>query len=245
MTPRLHQVALLLRSLRDLEYSPPTWTGQLVARQSRPGEGPSKRSLCEHCNGEGHIRRRGLPFPCEPCSSRGWIVTDAYTERPIGSLETGVLTRLVAVRCDACAGHGAHGNGRRCDYCAGAGVTELPLQRLTAVRIRLSADSSSLGAGDPVIACMERRERSGSYEELGLALAALRLELPRAFRTVVRVYLEASVELDSLDERGQLRHQVGLTYLSRLMPEEIRVPSWAARNERRRREQLKRRGVAA
>jgi hypothetical protein len=243
-------LVLLLRSLNDLTYEPPTSTGQIVQRQSRPGEGPSTRIACHSCQGEGEVRKRGIAYACEVCRARGWIVVDAYTLKMIGTEETGTIHRVKAVRCDACAGNGAFGNQRRCERCGGSGWVEFPLTRLNAMRGPLSADASPLGAGSPIIACMERRAKAGggdlekqidgSYETLGLALAALRLELPRAYRTVVRVYVEAAYEPEELSEQGRLRHDVGLAYLGRLMPEEIRVPNWAARNERRRRDELKR-----
>lgn len=240
MTRRL-ALTLLLRCLTDLDYSPPTWTGQLVQRQARAGEGPSERIACATCNGEGSVRKRRVPFLCTTCAGRGWVVVDAYTQRMVGTAETGIVQQVKALRCDACGGNGAHGNGRRCQVCNGSGWVEVPLQRLQACRTPLSADAPELGVGDPVLAALERRDRAGDFDQLGLALGALRLELPRAYRTVVRVYVEASIEADELDEAGRLRHDVGLCYLLRLMPEEIRVPTWAARNERRRRERLRKR----
>jgi len=233
-------LALLLRCTTDLTYDPPTWTNQLVTRQSRPGEGPSTRIDCHTCQGQGNVRRRGVPFLCETCAGRGWLIVDAYTRRMIGTAETGLVNRVKAIRCDACSGNGAHGNGQRCEHCRGGGWIEVPLSRLAAVHAPLSADAPELGAGDPVLACLERRERAGDFEQLGLALGALRLELPRSFRTVVRVYVEAVYEVEELSDYARLAHDIGLAYLLRLMPDEIRVPAWAARNERRRREQLRR-----
>ena len=236
---RYLNLTLLLRCAGDLEYNPPTWSSTL-RRQSIAGEGPSERIDCNSCQGQGEIRRRGVPFLCEACAGRGWIVVDAYTRRIVGTEETGTVNRVKAVRCDACAGNGAHGNQQRCQVCRGSGWVEVPLSRLAAVRAPLSADAPELGAGDPVLACLERRERAGDFEQLGLALAALRLELPRSYRTVVRVYVEAVYEVEDLAPYSLLAHDVGIAYVLRLMPQEIRVPSWAARNERRRRERLKR-----
>lgn len=252
---RLTAVTLLLRALPDLQHEPQTWSSQL-RRQTIGGEGPSERISCASCNGEGSIRKRGIPVACEVCNARGWLVVDAYTRRPIGTLETGVIQRVKAVRCDACAGQGVHGNQQRCTRCGGSGWVELPLERFQAARMRLSADAQELGPADPVVAALDggfpgagqayrQRTMAGSFEELGLALAALRLELPPAYRTVIRVYVEALYEPEALNEEQRLRHDIGLRYTERLMPEPIRVPSWAARNERRRREKLKRKEVAA
>lgn len=245
MTPRHRNLTLLLRCLHDLDYTPPTWTGQLVARQSQPGEGPSTRIDCHTCRGQGEIRRRGVPFPCETCAGRGWVVVDAYTHRTIGTSETGVVQRVKALRCDSCGGSGAHGNGQRCadppHGCGGSGWNEVPVSRITAAHLQISLDAPELGPGDPVLASLERREAAGDFTQLGLALAALRLEYRERYRLVVSVYVLGLREPDELPLDEVLRLQLALDYLLSMMPELIRVPSWAARNERRRRERLKRR----
>lgn len=248
-------MSLLLRSLNDLRFEPVTWSGSL-RRRGVAGEGPSRRMVCASCAGEGLVRVRGISTACVVCSGRGWLVVDAYTLRPIGTPETGVEVRVRAVRCDSCGGLGAFGNERRCDRCNGSGWVELPLSRLVAARSRLSADARELGPADPVAAALDagfagagraycERVVAGSYDELGLALGCLRLELPRSYRTCVQVYVEAVCEPEELSGVARARHDVGLRYLERLMPEPIRVPGWAARNERRRRDALKRKVVAA
>jgi hypothetical protein len=250
MADRLGRVSLLLRSLVDLRFEPVTWSGAL-RRRAQSGEGPSRRVPCSSCGGEGAVRVRGIAARCGACAGRGWLVVDAYTLRPIGTPETGAVVRVKAVRCDSCGGAGVFGNERRCGRCGGSGWVELPLSRLVAARVRLRADALELGPADPVVAALDAgfagagrayRERvvAGSYEELGLALGCLRLEWPRCYRTVVRVYVEAVEEPEGLAGVSRFRHDLGLGYLERLMPEPIRVPGWAARNERRRREGLRR-----
>jgi hypothetical protein len=252
--PERHQRIILLdRTLSDFDYQPPTWTGALVQRQGASGEGPTTRATCEACDGEGKIRRRGQWWGCAFCGGtdaplplvgkegRGWVVVDSYTERKIGTAETELVDRRRRVRCDACGGAGAHGNGRRCDYCNGSGTVPGPEQTMRPFRganAALSANASDLGRGDPVLACMERRELAGSYHELGLSLACLRLQHRGLFRLHVRVFIEAICEEDDLDGSELFLLDQSLRYLEALMPAEIRVPSWAPRYEQRRRERV-------
>lgn len=86
------------------------------------------------------------------------------------------------------------------------------------------------------------RERlvAGSYEELSVALVELRRVDRSRSRLVSRVYIEAELEPEELDARGVRLLRDGLGFLVVRMPGVIRVPGWAARNERRRRERLRR-----
>jgi hypothetical protein len=240
---------LLLRTLGDFDYQPPTSTGAIVQRQAKAGEGPSERISCESCGGEGRRRIRGVERQCEPCSGRGWIVVDAYTGRRVGTAETELVDPRRRVRCDACGGDGAHGNGRRCSRCDGRGEVAAPERPVRPWRGQgialLKADAPELGPGDPVIACMERRQLAGSYDELGLALACLRLEYRGRYRLLVGVFVEAEREVEQLHIDEALAVEQALRYLRGLMPEEIRVPSWAARYEKRRRERVEAESAAA
>jgi hypothetical protein len=254
---RQTQIVLLERTLTDFDYQPPTWTGALVQRQAKAGEGPSERVPCPDCGGEGERRIRGIPTLCARCKGSGLVTVDAYTQREVGSEEGGLVDRRGWVRCDSCGGGafgrapGVHGNGQACRHCADSGRpgwVRAPEQKARPWRDRapLSAAADTFAAGDPVLACMERRVLAGSYEELGLALAALRLERGRLYRLNVGVFVEANREEDELDRYEALLVEEGLAYLASLMPREIRVPSWAATYEQRRREQvLSKREVAA
>lgn len=259
MVERFERVKLLLRSLVDLRFEPVTWSGGL-RRGSLAGEGPSERIVCASCNGDGVRRVRGISVVCdaEGCGGRGWLWVDAYTRRPIGSAETGTSRRVQAVRCDGCGGQGAFGNGRRCDRCGGSGWVEVPLERLRAVRVGGTFATFAWGPGDPpsVFQAVDEgfpgagralRERSvaGSYEELEAARSELRLVDRERSRLVDRVYVDQLLEEEELDDRGRRVLRDGLGFIVVRMPAEIRVPGWAARNERRRRERLKRRQAAA
>lgn len=240
---RLESLTLLLRCASDLDYNPPTSSGSL-RRQSIAGEGPSTKVSCGSCQGEGQVRKRGMPEACpNPYCKDGQVTVDAYTLRMVSTDER-MVQRVKALRCDSCAGNGAFGNGHRCETCRGSGWVEVPRERLSAVRGSLELDGPDLGPNDPVLACLERREKAGDFEQLGLALGALRLEHRPWYRLVVGVYVLGQEEPDGLPLDQVLSLSHGLNYLLELMPEEMRVPNWARANERRRRELLKRKVAA-
>lgn len=246
---RQRQVVLLLRTLTDYDYQPKTWTGSLVGRQAVRGEGPSATIDCQVCGGEGKRRVRGIVTVCDECKGRGTVVVDAYTERRVGTLETDLVERVRWVKCDACGGAGAHGNQRRCERCperpGWVKAPERPIRPFRGLAAPVTAEAPELGRGDPVIACMERRQLAGSYEELGLALGCLRLEWRHRYLLVISVYVEAEFEEDEAPGPTAMMLAESLGYLERLMPEEIRVPRWAAGFEKRRRQALNAEGREA
>lgn len=250
-------IVLLERTLTDFDFQPKTSTGSIVAHHAKAGEGPSERVSCPTCDGEGRRRVRGIDTQCDHCNGNGLITVDAYTRREVGSEEGGLVDRRGWVRCDSCGGGafgrapGVHGNGQACRHCADSGRPgwmRAPEQKIRpwGERAPLTAQADTFAAGDPVLACMERRVLAGSYEELGLALGALRLEHRELYRLNVQVFVEAQREEDELDRYESLLVDESLAYLAHLMPAEIRVPSWAAAYEQRRRERvLSKREVAA
>jgi hypothetical protein len=247
--PERHQQIILLdRTLTDFDYQPPTWTGALVRRQGKAGEGPTTTQPCSRAGCEdGVVRIRGIERTCEQCSGRGLEVVDAYTERKVRTLEQEIESPDRMVRCDECGATGKSvwwRNGdeldNTCRRCWGAKVVPAPSHPIRPFRngVSLSANASDLGRGDPVLACMEKRELAGSYNELGLALACLRLQHRGIFRLHVRVFIEALCEEDDVDGSELFLLDQSLRYLDALMPVEIRVPSWAKRFEERRRERV-------
>jgi hypothetical protein len=146
-----------------------------------------------------------------------------------------------------------HGNGQQC-RCSDSGRPGYVLAPERPVRpwrgeTSLRADASELGPEDPVVAALEagmpgvgrayeRRVLEGDYEQLGLALACLRLEYRGRYRLLVGVFVEAEREVEQLHIDEALTIEQALHYLRGLMPDEIRVPSWAARYEKRRRERV-------
>lgn len=251
---RVSSVVLLLRSLGDVSFGARTWSGSL-ARQGVAGEGPSRRLECASCRGEGEVRRRGVPVPCEVCGARGWLVVDAYTERPIGTAETGVVRRVRAVRCDACGGAGAFGNERRCGRCGGSGWLEVSVGVVGLGRAGGFATGFEFGPGDLLVRSLDegfaglgqayrRRVLAGSFDELEAALESLKVVDRLRFRLVWGTFVDAVREPEELGVGSRVRLWSGVDFLVERMPEVIRVPSWAARNERRRRDRLKRKEAA-
>lgn len=262
---RLEQIALLYRNLTAFDFEPETSTGALVRKQARPRGRIGKRALCEACGGEGFLRRRGIAWGCVHCGGadhpleldgerivgigRGYIVVDGYTRRPIGSEEAGLVHGHRLVNCDACGGAGAFGNGRRCERCGGAGKREH-----IGARVRYQGESfeveieRSIDEGDPVFACLLRRDDAGSFAELIRATEALRGRWLLGYRLIVATYVEGRQEPGSLPPVLRRRLDVALRFVERLMPPEIRVPGWAKAAERRRLARLEgrdRSGVAA
>jgi hypothetical protein len=95
-------------------------------------------------------------------------------------------------------------------------------------------DEGFPGAG----AAYRQRLQAGSYEELGSALDLLRAVNRRRHLLVWRVYVLAEREPEGLPDLWRVRLHLGMEFLAAEMPDVIRVPGWAARNERRRRERL-------
>lgn len=262
MTRRLEQVVLLLRSLGDWRFEPETSTGAMVRRSSQPGSGPTTRSSCQACQGEGWVRRRGIRYGCVHCGGnedfpadnqwtawtgdrradvligklgRGWIHTDAYTETKVGSYETEHSSEQALVHCDACGGSGAFGNGRRCERCDGGG--KLPVHRdvLRYRGVTVTIETSE-PLRDPLLSSMERRESVGSYAELSRALDWLRSFDVLAYRLVDQVYVHPAREPEDLNPMLRHRLEIGLHTISLRLPDELRVPASAYAIERRRQE---------
>lgn len=251
MNRRQQDVALLLGSILDAPFAQPkTWTGQLVARNAKRGELPANRVPCPACDGSKERRIRGINQPCDRCLSDkgkplGWIYVDLMIHtryrRKMGSLETGIATQWRSVPCDVCGGEGAtlapryRGENNRCLRCGGSGRDELTLQQWRATRT-LSYTLEHQGfvrSGDPVLDCLSARQRSGSYDELLLAMGALHEAWPALFRLVRDRYVRGedlrSARLDRLSEEG------GLAFLEERMPERIRVPAGVRERARRQR----------
>jgi len=147
MTRRLRDIALLLGSILDAPFAQPhSWTEQLVRRNAKRGESPSRRIECPNCDGMGHIMKRGFMVGCSRCggqyedeigvwhpsfAGRGWIEVDDYTERQVGSVRTEVIVQFKTVGCEVCGGTGVtlaerwRGENNRCLRCNGGGRIEM------------------------------------------------------------------------------------------------------------------------
>lgn len=254
---RQQQIVLLERTidsdgLTPFDYAPPTATGAARARNTKAEahEGNEQTILCRACRGGPKQRI------CRVCKGTGAEVVDQYTQRRLATeTQEGEAPPPRMVRCDECGGSGfgrwwRNGDqlSKVCRRCRGVGRVPAPEFTVRPFReVPLSADAAELGPGDPVVAALEigipgvgkayeRRRQAGSYEELGLALGALRLEHRSLYRLNVRVFVVGEVEEAELGANAAALLEHSLVYLDSLMPAEIRVPDWAARYESERRE---------
>ena len=256
MTRRLRDIALLLGSILDAPFAQPhSWTSELVRRNAKRGESPSRRVPCPNCEGEGTVRKRGMRFGCTRCGGsevgttgrlwvghpdligdpgRGWIEVDDYTERQVGSDRTEVIVQFKTVHCDVCGGTGVtlaerwRGENNRCERCFGSGRIEMLASHWRSTRMRDEV-ARSAPAGDAVIDSMEARERSGSFDELAAAMEQLRHEWPSLFRLTCDVFIRGE---DVSAEERHAAEAIGLEFLSLRMPDEIKVPAGVRRRAR-------------
>jgi DnaJ-class molecular chaperone len=244
--PRHQAIIHLERTIYDLDYQPKTSTGSAIARNTKAEshEGNPETVLCPDCGGEGERRVRTVMQRCSLCKGRGVVVRDQYTKRLLKTEVQEGERPPKMVRCDECGGIGENGwwrNGdewtRTCRRCWGAKVVpgpNWPIRPFRAPKPQPQNGERS-SYGDPILACMERRQSEGSYDELWLALSALRLEHRPLYRINVAVYVQAEREEDELDRYQGVLLDESLAYLDSLMPVEIRVPAWAAQAEKVRR----------
>lgn len=168
-----------------------------------------RRLECPDCHGEKCVRRRARgivqTLSCVRCQARGWVFVDDYTRRDVGTLETGAApARTVELRCDSCAGAGAHGNGRRCRYCAGTGKVSVPAALLELrydAKARPALEDAlevAVAATGSVAVSVPALRRAGSFAELELALHAL--SGPERL-CVLATYAEGRLEPSEASER--------------------------------------------
>lgn len=221
---RVDRTLVLAWSLLDLMPAPKTATGQLRAGQRRE-ESAHHREPCPTCSASptpGLVRDRfQRSSVCPTCGGAGRRWVDDLTGQPTNppghearplELPTRIATKRVL--CDRCGGAGVHGwsEGRalRCDLCDGAGRIPVPIwaddQAKTLER-----------AGDPVLTQLERRDRAGSWHELDVALARLRVGYPG----LTRAYVDRHV-VDGRPRTGDL--EVAYRLVDRWMPPRIVVP---------------------
>lgn len=118
----------------------------------------------------------------------------------------------------------------------GRSLVRPALDPLVGDLLTAALDEGFPGAGG----AYRRRVLAGSYEELRVALEELRRVAVFRYRLVVGTYVEGFQEPEDLGASTRLLLDEGVAFLAGLMPGVIRVPSWAARNERRRKDALKR-----
>lgn len=242
---RLRKTLLLLRS-RDLYDAPTlTSTGQMIRTntQAEAGEGNEEWRDCPACGGRGRwVRRSGREEVCARCKGRALILVDQYTGREIGSEKTEARSAapLRMVPCDACIGldpKRERGDGvvagKLCERCSGSGWA--PAFRAPIRPFRTGSDAGMVrdlvrGLNDPKLRAIVVKGALGSYNELSLAMAQLRVADLRAYRAAVRL----ETDRRSLREiRYDLAAWFALHFLEMRMPEPIRVPPDVVAIERR------------
>jgi hypothetical protein len=252
---RLNDTLLLIRSEWWWRLEPETSCGHRERLGSEPGGRNEAWLDCPDCE-LGVVRIRGIKQPCPTCGGRGCRLVDAYTRRPIGSEEVGVVKgALRRVPCDACRPldwteerSSGYVNGERCRYCSGSGWAPAFQQRIRPFRTSYELYEVLLGAdeisGDPVIDAATKRRKAGSYDELLHALAELRTRELRFYRATVALE-QTTTPLPAI--RYDLRAWAGLCFLEPRMPAVIRVPqaviAWERRgafDERKRRQRQER-----
>lgn len=243
MTHRLRQIATLLACRHDFDF-----TGirdSLANLQTERKPSPSKRVPCPDCNGEGTIRRRNFPVPCQRCGGveqpmdfagpgvpgRGWIEVDDYTGKPVNTAVAPQPAPTRSVMCDGCGGSGIRVDvaggmviggslTRRCKYCEGTGKREVPLSQLAA--FHPESTSRHERTGDPALDAAAAKARY-SFAELDRALALLREKHPALYADLFVRY-ELGVRI-----QDGWQHHAALEWLSKHMPAELRVPRFDAR----------------
>ncbi len=219
MTSDAQRVLALLKTLNDWVVGPTTWTKNPLCSREDSGEAPSTTRQCETCQGHG---KRGKQA-CAPCNGTGHITVDAYTERAV-STSTQHVTRIRLVKCDSCAGHGAHGNGRRCWHCDGTGQRNAPDTEHTFEATARSVSTQTVWISDR----KARQYASGSYAELEDALLRLQGADPNLHRYVLHhvVYGETYVATDS----SSLLIAEACEWLAVWMPKPVKVPAHVHRS---------------
>lgn len=235
---RIDRIRLLIATRHDLEFAPETNMGRIVRRQSLPGQGPSKTIPCPVCGGSGVVKNKwGAVIVCETCNIRGRITVDGYTGEQVqvangngnGRLGREWVAEFLVLcdrdsihrLCDRCAGEGAW-KGARCEVCDGRGRVAVPGSW---VKSRPAGNGFGSDGDAAVLAACDRREKAGSYRELDRALADLR----RAFGArAVELLDTPTVELS---EGALVTVDLLLVFVDQRMPDPVRVPSWAVKNE--------------
>lgn len=259
MTRRLRDIVLLLGAILDAPFAQPhSWTSELVRRNAKRGESPSRRIPCPNCTRPDEVNGRGYTVdkynhgqPCERCGAvieqeqplvfragRGWIEVDDYTEKQVGSVRTEVILEIKTVACDVCGGSGStlaerwRGENNRCLRCNGGGKIEMLASQWRAARSTWRSEPGpDESSGSMVLDTMDARARSGSFDECAEAMEEMRRRWPSIFRLVCDTYIRLDVVTAAERHAAEA---IGLEFLSIWMPNEIKVPGWVRQRARER-----------
>lgn len=240
MADRAARIVMLLETRLDHLWLPP---GSL---RTQSGLAPADRRPCTTCGGveirddfgkqlvrrkgRGKVRDRFKHWQrCPTCNGDGWTARDRMDSKRVvlGSTETSSSARpRKTVLCDGCGGDGVR-FAQPCPYCAGLGRRDLHV-------FDLAIDTTPEGGADPVAAAIDRRDKSGSYHELDLALDELLMRHRRVWAATVSLH-------------GPLL-DLGVRFVDDRMPDPILVPGDVRANatmQRDRVARLKGRGTDA
>lgn len=234
---RLQATVALLQAWLDYFPWPETWTGELQRRSTNAGIAPSRRVVCDDCQGRGRTRSGWM---CATCKGRGRYDVDGYTLEIVDSTITPFSELLQRfVNCPSCAGWGrlsADSNSRPtrdhrvCDECVGTGKVAAPFTGVFRADLddaptqRVRQEDSTL---DALARGHERRDELRIYSDHLLpALTNLR-QLDRYGHFLVEwVWVLGAQTPESLPPAGTVRLVNGTRAVEAVMPDgfERRLP---------------------
>lgn len=233
---RLQATVALLQAWLDYFPWPETWTGELQRRSTNSGIAPSRRVVCEDCEGRGKTRSGWM---CSTCKGRGRYDVDDYTLDIVDSTIT-PFSELLArfVNCPSCGGWGRlsadsntrpTGDHRICDECVGTGKVAAPFTGV------FRADDDRGGrerTGDRDIDALDRghekRDDLRVYRDHLLpAVENLKLVDRHAHFLVQWVWILGAQTPESLPPAGTVRLVRGTRTVEAVMPDgfERRLPA--------------------
>lgn len=223
----------LLRGWTDYFPFPETWSGELQRRSGNPGPAPSRRVVCEDCDGRGKSRAGWM---CQRCKGKGRYAVDDYTLQPVDTVASPFAELLARfVNCDRCGGWGrlsADSNQRPdkrahalCDDCDGTGRVPAPFSGQCRP---FRADDARERIGDARLDGMalehERRDQHPAYVALAAALDQLKRVDRHAHFLVCWVHVMGGQTVESLPESGQTLLEGAVAWLQSRIPADVRLP---------------------
>jgi hypothetical protein len=207
------ELVTLLGSWHDFYPLPPTWTGELQRRATKPGPAPFQKVTCATCEGRGKLRGGWV---CKDCKGRGRYWIDGYTSGIVDDTES-PWSQLLAgvVDCWKCGGWGRLGahaetrpdrDARLCPECEGTGKQPAPLAPRTSEQRGKQGDRTL----DALESQHTRRDALRAYRVLAAALDELRARAPGVAFLIAVVYV---LELQQPSRVTEDTIELGLRFL--------------------------------
>lgn len=216
----MQYIRVLLQSRLDYLPAP---RGMRVFESSLPGVSPGKYHPCENCRGMGRLKNKaGRLFRCLVCGGSGWRkrkkgepVYDGYTRQKISTYDSpGKFSTMSNKSLDS------------------------EIQRLAIFESLRSGES--LGEISQ-FRNVEKRNASGSYKELEIALAWLADYHPNLSRLLVLIYDTPLLSSKKLNPTQKIMESIAVALLAKKMRGRIYLPKWEYRKIR----EEKRSGIRA